>query len=228
MSILNRKVSALVFSAGIHCVIFILLVFVWVRTDKEGRWSGGRGRGGYQVAYVDLGKIGVTSAGGVKQEKKITEAKKLSPSADSSAFKIKRQIKSTTGRSETENKIQHQQKKTRTGSGTGNSTTPAGGTGPGLDADGIIAKEAPSILANIRKKIMSSKDYPLTARENNLTGSVRVSFKINRDGLLEYVTILSGSGHDVLDKAALKTIRRAVPLPYYPKAIALDLEYRLE
>lgn len=113
-------------------------------------------------------------------------------------------------------------------SGQGNSNTPRGGMGPGLDPNGAISTHAPNVLASIRKKIMRQQFYPREAREKKLSGAVRVGFKILNDGQLEYVKIIQSSGKPVLDKAALTTINKATPLPFYPEDIALSLEYLLK
>lgn len=112
--------------------------------------------------------------------------------------------------------------------GTGNSTTPAGGIGAGLDHDGILADVAPNALAKIRKRIVAKQRYPASARNSGIEGSVKISFRIRNDGSLEFVKILAGSGHDILDQAALKAVREAAPLPYFNQAIALALEYKLK
>jgi TonB family protein len=112
-------------------------------------------------------------------------------------------------------------------SGIGHSTTPAGGTGNGLDQNGIIAQNAPHILASIRKKIVSHQSYPFTARAQRLEGSVKINFKINPDGTLSFANVSQSSGHKILDAAALKAVKKSVPLPFYPRAIALVLEYSL-
>lgn len=75
---------------------------------------------------------------------------------------------------------------------------------------------------------MPKQFYPDIARQKKLTGEVKLSFKIKPDGSLEYVKILQSSGHEQLDHAALQTIKRATPLPYYPDGIALSLDYQLK
>lgn len=114
-----------------------------------------------------------------------------------------------------------------TESGRGNSPTPASGIGNGLDSGGIES-DAPNILAKIRREIARRQHYPESARAQKLKGTVKVNFKINADGDLSYVTVTSTSGHEVLDMAAVNTVKKAAPFPYYPRPITLSLEYRLE
>jgi len=112
-------------------------------------------------------------------------------------------------------------KKVYTGSG---KSSVSGGKGDGIDSSGSAS---PNVLALIRQKILSQKKYPLRARENGWGGVVRVQFKVLADGSLEYAKVLSSSGFEVLDKAALASVRGAVPLPFYTKAIALGVDYRV-
>lgn len=112
--------------------------------------------------------------------------------------------------------------------GKGDSKTPNGGIGSGLDQKGVISKNAPHLLAKIRKKIMRHHYYPKQAREDKITGQVKVSFQIQENGELAYVKVLQSSGSSLLDQAAVKTIRKSVPLPYFSSPIALPLEYKLK
>ncbi len=54
--------------------------------------------------------------------------------------------------------------------------------------------------------------YPTKARLNNLSGRVLVKVVIREDGQLHQVEIIKGSGHDVLDEAAVELVRRATPI----------------
>lgn len=116
--------------------------------------------------------------------------------------------------------------KARNPSGHGLSDTPNHGSGPGLDSQG--PETASNVLARIRKKIIRRQFYPEQARQQKLSGSVRVEFKITQSGGLEYVRITRGSGHRTLDEAALATIKKATPLPYFPDGVALSLDYQLK
>lgn len=54
--------------------------------------------------------------------------------------------------------------------------------------------------------------YPVAARLNHVEGRVVVRIVIEEDGEIASVTIAKSSGHDVLDQAALTTLRQASPL----------------
>lgn len=113
-------------------------------------------------------------------------------------------------------------------SGLGNSDTPHHGSGAGLDKSGAISAQAPNVLARIRQEIMRKQFYPGEARAQKLSGTVKVNFRILENGGLDYVRVLKGSGHSILDEAALTTIKKATPLPYYPESIALSLDYQIK
>ncbi len=52
--------------------------------------------------------------------------------------------------------------------------------------------------------------YPVFAKKNNYEGIVRVSLTVNRKGRGENVLIIKSSGYSVLDKAALKAVKKAI------------------
>ncbi|WP_363315406.1 energy transducer TonB [Thermosulfurimonas sp.] len=68
------------------------------------------------------------------------------------------------------------------------------------------------ILAQIRKK----RYYPLLARRRGYQGRVGLWLTISPEGQLLSVKIFQGSGHRILDRAALKIVQRAAPFPPPP------------
>ncbi len=75
----------------------------------------------------------------------------------------------------------------------------------------------------IRNHLERFKYYPASARRRGITGEVEVAFELNDQGEAGELKILSGSGYSVLDRAALKTVRRAEPFP----ADGGDFQFRL-
>ena len=69
------------------------------------------------------------------------------------------------------------------------------------------------LIEIIRRKIESTKRYPPEARRAGYEGTAVISFTINLDGTLGDVRVISSSGHPVLDRAAIMTIKRAAPFP---------------
>jgi TonB family protein len=190
----------LLISLAIHVVLLgVFFFFTKTPLSLDTRWSGGKGDG---IAYIDLSISSSPKISGVKTKG------------------VKQQVK--------KQKQKTARKKQALNHGVGDSNTPAGGKGSGLDKGGKVSTSAPSLLAKIRKKIARNKRYPRIAKEKNIAGKVKLGFKITEEGALEYVKVVKSSGSDLLDKAAVSAVRKAEPLPYYPHAIVLALEYRLE
>lgn len=55
--------------------------------------------------------------------------------------------------------------------------------------------------------------YPPMARRMNWNGRVTVSFTIAEDGTVHGLKVVRSSGHSILDKSALETVRSAAPFP---------------
>ena len=98
-----------------------------------------------------------------------------------------------------------------------------GGVGlPGGDGAG-----GSPLLSKIWRRINSSKYYPASARRRGLAGMPSVTFAIGEDGNVKWVKLARSSGTAILDDAALATVRRAAPLPYYPKPITVAVKYSI-
>jgi protein TonB len=72
----------------------------------------------------------------------------------------------------------------------------------------------------LRAQLLRNKRYPSAAASNHETGSVVVSFTLDRSGRLLSRHIVRGSGHASLDEEALATIERSQPLPSPPADIS--------
>jgi protein TonB len=68
----------------------------------------------------------------------------------------------------------------------------------------------------LRSQLLRNKRYPSAAASNHETGSVVVSFTLDRSGRLLSRNIAHSSGHPSLDQEALATIDRSQPLPTPP------------
>ncbi len=71
-----------------------------------------------------------------------------------------------------------------------------------------------------RVETIGNLHYPQQAREKNLYGDVRLLVKLSSNGIVEEITILSSSGSNVLDKAAIDSIRLASPFEPFPNELA--------
>ncbi len=65
----------------------------------------------------------------------------------------------------------------------------------------------------VKKQIQKQRQYPLSARQRGLQGTVDLRFKIDGQGRPDRITVLTSSGLKVLDKAARETVSRAAPFP---------------
>lgn len=77
-------------------------------------------------------------------------------------------------------------------------------------------------LTLIRKKIESRKKYPMSARNAGIEGRSEVKITILKDGQLEKVEIIDSSGSEILDNAALESVREANPFPPIPSNLGRD------
>lgn len=111
------------------------------------------------------------------------------------------------------------------GLGSGGQTGEAVGKGKGKSAGG--GKEDEKILREIWKKIDRNKRYPMIARKRKIEGTPKVSFELDANGNVKWVKLVAGCGNDLLDEAAIETVKRASPLPAYPHPITLSIRYSL-
>lgn len=70
----------------------------------------------------------------------------------------------------------------------------------------------------VASKLRRSLRYPAQARRRHLRGEVHVSFIVSRKGAARSIRIARSSGSEILDSAALETVRRAAPFPAIPDA----------
>ena len=64
------------------------------------------------------------------------------------------------------------------------------------------------IIGHIRDKIKYHFYYPRIAQKRNWQGTVTLNLSINKTGEIKDVSILTSSGHDVLDNAALDVLNK--------------------
>jgi len=71
----------------------------------------------------------------------------------------------------------------------------------------------------IKQKIEENKRYPLLARNKGIEGKVWVKFEILKDGKVKDIKIVKSSHHQILDKAAIESIKKANPFPPFPEGL---------
>lgn len=63
---------------------------------------------------------------------------------------------------------------------------------------------------------LGNRYYPEEARSRGIAGSLRMLVSINHTGEVLDIRITQSSGHDVLDQAAIATVKLASPFPAFP------------
>lgn len=128
-------------------------------------------------------------------------------------------IRKSHGKVSTREAVESIQEKFDNGVGTG--------AGEGIGVGSGLASGGNLLLTEIRKKIERTKQYPALAREQGVKGRVSVRFEMNQDGSVRSVNVIGSSGSALLDEAALATVRRASPYPYYAEPLSVTLEFSL-
>jgi len=90
---------------------------------------------------------------------------------------------------------------------------------PGASSSGPDSWEG-QVMARLERV----KRYPSAARVNRVQGVVHVRFRVSRAGAVLFTALQRSSGNDLLDRAALETVRRAAPLPKIPDNRPDELE----
>jgi protein TonB len=161
------------------------------------------------------------------QEGKTARAPEESPSAPSPRTKSLRELTPSLG------KMVMAKATPRGGRGEENATGRASGTEEKAVEKGAISEEggggayltamnAPEIqyisyFASIKRKIELVWQYPHEAAMAGIQGDLTIDFVIGRNGNLESVTLLQGSGYKVLDDEAIGSIRTAAPYNPIPE-----------
>jgi protein TonB len=86
-------------------------------------------------------------------------------------------------------------------------TASAGGTTGTGDAASTAAQEG-AYLKGLTQAIARNRFYPPEAQRQDVSGVVVVAFTIRADGSLMGFHVAKGSGSDVIDQAAVETVRR--------------------
>jgi protein TonB len=90
---------------------------------------------------------------------------------------------------------------------TGQPTAAPSGTGGTGDTASVAAQEG-AYLKGLTQAIARNRFYPPAAQRQEVTGVVLVAFTIRADGTLADFRVAKGSGSEVIDQAAVETVRR--------------------
>jgi protein TonB len=108
-------------------------------------------------------------------------------------------------------------------------TGPVSGNGPDQNEGSVKAVYLKDHFVYIRDLIMKNISYPHMARKMGWMGKVTLSFVICENGHAEDIKIIESSGFAILDKNAVETVKKVLPLPKPPlrAEIVIPLVYRL-
>ena len=112
------------------------------------------------------------------------------------------------------------------GQAAGGGAAGAAAVGPGGGDGGIPAEFGP-YLVRFRQRIQGALNYPPTARRRGLGGTVQLEIDLLPSGRVASVVVRSSSSHEVLDEAALETVRQLAPDPFPPGLPSRPLRIRL-
>ena len=77
-------------------------------------------------------------------------------------------------------------------------------------------------LLEVRRLLERQKGYPRMAQRLNIQGVVRLQFTIAADGSIHSTRLGRSSGHEVLDEAARKTVKKVGRFPPLPSALGRE------
>lgn len=86
---------------------------------------------------------------------------------------------------------------------------------------GIEEEPADTYVRTIQDTILGNVSYPLEAQRANLSGTVVLSLHLLSNGQLVNVVVSQSSGHQLLDNAAVFTVKRLAPYPVFTKGLTL-------
>lgn len=98
----------------------------------------------------------------------------------------------------------------------------AGPAGPGADT-----------IAELIRHLEAHRRYPAQARRRGIEGTVGLAFRVAPDGDLLVAEVRQPSGSPLLDRAAVRTLERAFPLPPHlarrlaGEELTINLSFRL-
>jgi len=101
-------------------------------------------------------------------------------------------------------------------------TADLGAAGPGSDT-----------VAELIRHLEAHRRYPAQARRRGIEGTVGLAFRVAPEGDLLVAEVRQPSGSRLLDRAALRTLERAFPLPPHlarrlaGEELTIDLSFRL-
>jgi periplasmic protein TonB len=113
-----------------------------------------------------------------------------------------------------------------TGDGTGSGGGDTGDTvalGISGDDGGVYA----GYIALLRRRVQEALTYPAAARRRGMTGTVHLDISVEPTGRIADVLVVRSSSHEMLDRAALDSVRALRPVPFPPDVRPRAVRVRL-
>jgi protein TonB len=83
------------------------------------------------------------------------------------------------------------------------------------------------VIERIKSSIQGALLYPALARKRGMEGTVVAGFFIDAGGLPRGIRVIKSSGHGILDREVVSTIKRASPYPFLDGGIEVPVTFRL-
>jgi len=83
-------------------------------------------------------------------------------------------------------------------------------------------------LAQIHERVQAAARYPEIARSRNVEGDATVAFAIDARGVPIEIAVAATSGSGALDRAAVRAVEDAAPLPWVSGRIEVPIRFALE
>jgi protein TonB len=83
-------------------------------------------------------------------------------------------------------------------------------------------------LEEIRRRIQAALVYPTLARLQRVEGEALLHFEVGRDGAPRELRVVRTSGKPSLDRAALRAVAAAAPLPWVYGRLEVPVRFELE
>ena len=113
----------------------------------------------------------------------------------------------------------------KAGEGGGKLGNAAHGAADGVmgDPNGIVVSTRTRYLYELKTFFDQRKTYPAAARTLGQAGQVEIAFQIKKDGTISEVTIVTPSGFERLNQAALALVQNAKSFKPLPTELGMEL-----
>jgi protein TonB len=102
---------------------------------------------------------------------------------------------------------------------------PAGGVAIDATSSGPSVAER---FATIQRRVSGEVSYPPIARAREVTGESQIEFAIDRAGNPVDISTIESSGSALLDRAAVRAVENAAPLPWIHGRIIVPVRFQLD